>query len=101
MLAYNQTAVGHTGAAEIIAPVNAYPGQGGYRAGPPICVSLSNVTGGHTVYLGDSAVTSSDGYPLVAGASLQMWLYADESLYAICGGTDDSTLSFLACGAGV
>ena len=44
-------------------------------------VLVKNPTGGATVYLGGSGVTTSNGFPLEAGAAVTARIFGDDILY--------------------
>lgn len=52
-------------------------------AGSGKSVILKNVDGSASVHLGGSGVTASDGFTLVAGASIEMDLTQNDALYGI------------------
>ena len=93
-LAYGQASVGHASAVAILAAETTSHNIDE----PPIPVTLLNPSAGKTVFIGDAAVTAVNGCAIPSGQSVQLALYADEALYAICGGTDTATLSYLASG---
>ena len=53
-------------------------------------VLISNPSGGVTVYVGASNVSTTSGYPVVTGTSITVKLEKDEKLYGIvASGTQD------------
>lgn len=58
-------------------------------------LKINNPSGGVTVYLGASGVTTTAGYPMVTGTSLEVRLLKDEKIYGIIasGNQDIFTLS--------
>lgn len=54
----------------------------GGTAGVPRAVLIQNPTGGQTVYLGANGVDTTEGFPLVPGATIG-WDLVDESVYGI------------------
>lgn len=93
-MTFGQVSVGHTAPVLIVASANAYPYSTGGSQGSGVLLNNN----GHTVYLGDSTVTSSTGFPLSSSATAAqlLSLQVSEPLYAICGGTDTTVLSYLA-----
>lgn len=49
--------------------------------------------GSNTIYLGDSTVTTTNGYPLAAGAEISLDLSADVDLYGrVASGTENARI---------
>jgi hypothetical protein len=64
---------------------------------PSTAVQVFNGTGA-TIYLGDSTIASSganQGNTLTNGSSVQIWLKANDELYAICGSSPAGYVSIL------
>lgn len=53
----------------------------------PVPILVANTDGSNAVYLGGSAVTTSTGVPLAAGASISYNVIGNDSLYAISAGS--------------
>jgi hypothetical protein len=66
-------------------------GASGSGQGPSASAYMSN--SGAIVYLGGAGVTTGNGVALADGASLTLWLFPGDRLYAVCATT--STLSVL------
>jgi uncharacterized protein YcnI len=67
---------------------------------PYTAVQVFNNTGS-TIYVGDSSITATGatvGNGITNGSSLQIWLSANDTLYAICASTPAGSVSVLYSG---
>jgi len=93
-VSYNQVTVATSGQTAIVSPANASASFSSSQTRRQVTVTNH---GGHTVYLGDSAVTSSNGYLLTDGSSVTMVLYAQDGLYGVSSGSS-SVVSYIETG---